>query len=107
MWAFFRALFGTDFMADLDCLRGGPGALLLHVDFPMTSALGVASVHPVLFVLLEMMTTVGFYSACVAIYKLLDVYQDKTFRRVAVVAILFFFMCGTSRVTAVWLVGST
>jgi len=103
MFDFFRALFGTDFMPHLYCLRSDPGVLWLGAVSNLATA--AAYRNPLVMGLLELMTTVGFYSACVALYKLQAAYRDRMFRRVAALTIVFFFLCGTSRVTAVWMAG--
>ena len=83
MLEFFRAIFGTDFMPHLYCLRSDPGVLWLQVLSDLAIALAYFAIP---FVLLEVVRK----------------RKDILFRRVAVLFVVFIAACGTTHLLAVW-----
>jgi len=83
MLEFFRALFGTDFMPHLYCLRGDPGVLWLQV-------------------LSDLAIAVAYYAIPLVLLQVVLKRKDILFRRVAVLFVLFIAACGTTHLLAVW-----
>ena len=85
MLDFFRALFGTDFMPHLYCLRGEPGVLWLHV----VSDLAIA---------------VCYFAIPFVLLRVVLKRKEVLFRRVALLFVLFITACGTTHLLGVWIV---
>jgi PAS domain S-box-containing protein len=85
MLDFFRALFGTDFMPHLYCLRGEPAVLWLHV----ASDLAIA---------------VCYFAIPFLLLRVVLKRKEVLFRRVALLFVLFITACGTTHLLGVWIV---
>ena len=83
MLDFFRALFGTDFMPHLYCLRGEPGVLWLQV----LSDAGIAC---------------AYFAIPVLLFDVVRSRKDLLFRKVAMLFVAFIAACGFTHVLAVW-----
>jgi PAS domain S-box-containing protein len=83
MFAFFRGLFGTDFMPHLYCLRNDPGVLWLQV----VSDLAIAA---------------AYFAIPLVLLDVVRLRRDILFRRVAVLFVLFIAACGITHLLAVW-----
>jgi PAS domain S-box-containing protein len=83
MLSFLRALFGTDFMPHLYCLRSDPGVLWLEV----VSDLGIA---------------VAYFAIPLVLLDVVRKRKDILFRKVAVLFVLFIAACGTTHLLSVW-----
>jgi PAS domain S-box-containing protein len=83
MLEFFRALFGTDFMPHLYCLRGDPGVLWLQV-------------------LSDLAIAVAYYAIPLVLLQVVLRRKEILFRRLAVLFVLFIAACGTTHLLAIW-----
>ena len=83
MLDFFRALFGTDFMPHLYCLRGDPGVLWLHV-------------------VSDLLIAVAYYAIPLILFSVVYRRKDAFFRQLAFLFVLFIAACGTTHLLAVW-----
>ena len=83
MLEFFRALFGTDFMPHLYCLRGDPGVLWLQV-------------------LSDLAIAIAYYAIPLVLLQVVLKRKDILFRRIAVLFVLFIAACGATHLLAVW-----
>ena len=83
MLAFFRALFGTDFMPHLYCLRNDAGVLWLQV----ISDLAIAA---------------AYFAIPLVLIDVVRPRKDILFRRVAVLFVLFIAACGMTHLLSVW-----
>jgi PAS domain S-box-containing protein len=85
MFEFFRALFGTDFMPHLYCLRSDPAVLWLQV----VSDLAIAA---------------ACFAIPVVLFQVVLRRKEVLFRKVAVLFVLFIAACGTTHLLDVWTV---
>jgi PAS domain S-box-containing protein len=83
MFQFFRALFGTDFMPHLYCLRNDPAVLWLQV----VSDLAIA---------------VAYFAIPLLLFDVVREREDRRFRLVALLFVLFIGACGLTHVLGVW-----
>jgi PAS domain S-box-containing protein len=83
MFEFFRALFGTDFMPHLYCLRSDPGVIWLEV----ISDLAIAA---------------AYFAIPLVLFDVVVKRKDLIFRRVAVLFVIFIAACGATHVLSVW-----
>ncbi len=83
MFDFFRALFRTDFMPHLYCLRSDPGVLWLQV----LSDLAIAG---------------AYFAIPLVLFDLILKRRDLLFRRVAGLFVLFIAACGVTHLLSVW-----
>ena len=83
MFDFFRALFGTDFMPHLYCLRSDPAVLWLQV----ISDLAIA---------------VAYFAIPLVLAQVVLKRKEVLFRKVAVLFVLFIAACGTTHLLEIW-----
>jgi len=83
MLEFFRALFGTDFMPHLYCLRGDPGVLWLSV-------------------LSDLAIALAYYAIPLLLFQVVRKRPDPLLRRVALLFVGFIAACGTTHLLEVW-----
>jgi PAS domain S-box-containing protein len=83
MFEFFRALFGTDFMPHLYCLRSDPAVLWLQV----IADLGIAA---------------AYFAIPLVLFDVVLKRRDLLFRRVAILSVVFIAACGTTHLLSVW-----
>ena len=83
MFDFFRALFGTDFMPHLYCLRSDPAVLWLQV----ISDLAIAA---------------AYFAIPLVLAQVVLKRKEVLFRKVAVLFVLFIAACGTTHLLEIW-----
>lgn len=83
MFDFFRALFGTDFMPHLYCLRSDPAVLWLEVFSDLAIAL-------------------AYFAIPIMLFQVIVKRRALLFRRVALLFVVFIAACGATHLLSVW-----